>query len=130
MAISPEQIAELEAKHGSRIAHVKCARADVDGSPLWECVFRKPGRQEWKAYKRAIHNPAEIATAQEDLALKCAILPARADFDKLLDEWPAIPEAAAKAFDVLLGIDVEATGKGLPISAPASGDPTRTSRTD
>lgn len=120
MAITKEQIAELESKHGERIAHCKSAEkakqpegSMAEASPLWEAVFRKPTRAEWKGYKRQVHNPAEVADAQETLAIKCVIFPPREQFLALLEDWPAIPEVCSKAFDRLLGTEVEAaTEKG------------------
>ncbi len=118
--ISAEKLAELDAKYGAdKIAHVKAKRTRTEGEgeatvtlPIWECVFRKPTRAEWKAYKRAVHDKAELPDAQENLARKCAVEPHHQEFDALLEDWPAIPEAAVKAFDVLLGMEIEASGNG------------------
>lgn len=128
MPISPEDIKTLEEKHGERIAHVK-SRSSKDGAPLWECVFRKPTRAEWKHYKRQCHLPAEVADAQETLSVKCVVFPDRAAFDALLNAWPAIPESCVDVFNELLGIGVEAQEKGLGISASSSGNPSKHSRT-
>lgn len=107
MALSKQQIDELEAKHG-RIAHVKGAPlpGDEKGEPAWEIVLRKPRRAEYKVYRANVTK--EIPEATEYFILATCVYPATTDaLEALLDEWPGIPEASANACHKLAGIEVD-----------------------
>lgn len=102
--LTQEQINEFEAQH-KRIAHLVAK----DGA--WECVFRKPTRAEYRRFRSAINDPQQQSDAAERLARQLVVYPSPEAFDLLLEEWPAIPEAASKAFLALSGLNVEADGK-------------------
>ena len=98
--LTDEQLADLEAQHG-RIARVR------GQSNTWEVVFRKPSRAEYKQFRGRVNNPQLAADAQEQLARQCVVHPSKEAFDALLEDWPAIPEAASKAFSALMGLAVD-----------------------
>jgi len=102
--ITQEELDKLEATHG-RIAHLR------GKGGTWEIVLRKPNRAEYKQFRSRSNNPELAPDAQEQLARQCVVYPSRDAFDALLEEWPAIPEAASKAFSNLMGLAVEADSK-------------------
>lgn len=102
--LSDEQLSELEAKH-KRVARVR----SKDGE--WEIVLRRPTRAEYKQFRTRSHNPGTVADAQETLARQCVVYPSREAFDALLEEWPAIPEAASGAFSRLMGLAIDDDSK-------------------
>jgi hypothetical protein len=104
MALSQQQIDEFEAQH-KRIAHLR-GKDDT-----WEVVFRKPTRAEYRRFKSQINDPTQQSDAAEQLARQLVVYPSREAFDALLEDWPAIPEAASKAFLALSGMNTEADGK-------------------
>jgi hypothetical protein len=116
--LTEEQIAELDAKHG-RTAMVRSPGRGPDkkgGDPVppgtdWEVIFRKPRSAEYKRFRAANHNPALIADAQETLARQTVVYPSPEAFNALLEEWPAIPEAASKAFAHLMGLTADESSK-------------------
>ncbi len=106
-------------------------RAGIKPSPAWEVVFRKPTRLEYKAFKRSTSRPEQQSDAQEVLARSCIVAVAtgagptieiegqtsggvvtpaaaagavRKAFDALLEDYPAIPEAASTGFIALSGL--------------------------
>lgn len=103
--ITPEKLTELEALHG-RIAHLKSKTVDDKGNHAWEIVLRKPSRPEYKQFRAQSHNPNQIAEAQEILARKTVVYPSREEFDVMLDDWPALPEACGESFKLLTGLAV------------------------
>lgn len=98
--LSKEEIDKLEVAHG-RIAIVRARGAE------WEIVFRRPTRAEYKQFRTRLHNPQLAADAQEQLARQCVVHPSPEAFDRLLEEWPAIPEAASGAFSRLMGLAID-----------------------
>lgn len=136
-----ERLAELEAQHG-RIAHVRGKSEPVGkyaallaasrGGPTngageevapWEAVFRKPTRGEYKAFRSRAHNPSQKPEAQEILARNTIVWISSAPtatspqevgaaLATMLDDYPAIGEAAADAIGELAGIATDESGKG------------------
>jgi len=102
--VTDELLKELESKH-QRVCHLR----GRDGG--WEVVFRRPTRQEYKRFKASMHNPQLAPDAQEQLARQCVVHPSKEAFDALLEDFPAIPEAASEAFSRLMGLAVEADTK-------------------
>lgn len=102
--LSDEDIKKLEAEH-KRVAHLRGKNGE------WEVVFRKPSRAEYKRFRASSHNKDMAADAQETLARQCVVYPSREAFDALLEDWPAIPEAASNAFSRLMGLAVEDDSK-------------------
>jgi hypothetical protein len=112
VALTDEQFKALEAQYG-RIGRIK-SKAMKDGAPVWECVFRKPKRAEFKQFRARAHNPAQRADAQEQLARQCVVHPSKEAFDALLEDYPAIcdSEAATELFQRLMSDAVEESGEG------------------
>ena len=99
--VTQKQLDEFEATH-KRIAHLK----GKDGA--WEAVLRRPTRVEYKHYRAQMANPSQASDAQEHLFRKLCIVPSTIEgVDALLDEWPAIPEAAGKMLIKLMGLETE-----------------------
>jgi hypothetical protein len=107
MALSPEDIDALEDQH-KRIAVVRGkpypTRRNPDPGPSWECVFRKPSRAEYKRFRQLISNDATRSDAQEQMARACVVYPSPQAFDALLEDWPAIAEAASEKIGELVGL--------------------------
>lgn len=106
MSLTDEALAELETKH-KRIARVR-GKANADGSHPWEIVIRKPTRAEYKRFRSHVSNENTKADATELLVRAVVVFPTPDAFDALLEEWPAIPEAASEALLRLMGLAVEA----------------------
>lgn len=81
----------------------------ADGSPdyPYEVVFRKPTRAEYKQYRARSHNDQLKPDAQEALCRQCVVHPSVEAFDALLEDYPAIPEAASEALMRLTGMAAE-----------------------
>src|SRR5262245_9994016 len=94
--LTTEQLAELEAKH-EEIAYV------IGREDAWHCVFRRPKRMEWKAFRKNIVNPITATDAIEALAETTVVFPALAEFQKLLERYPGIPEACSEELAKLAG---------------------------
>lgn len=80
----------------------------------WEAVFRSPTRAQYKMFRANAHNSARVSDANETLARQTVVYPATpAEFDALLDRFPAIPEAMAndEEFRALTGVSVEEGAK-------------------
>lgn len=113
--LTQEQLDELETKHG-RIAHIRGktpAPTAKNPSPQcpWEVVFRKPKGTDYKYFRKLAHNPATVSDAQEWLARATVVYPSREAFDALLEDYPGIPEIAAKPLGELAGFAVEEAEK-------------------
>ena len=94
MSISSDEIKALEVTH-KRVAVVRSKHDD------WEVVYRRPTRQEYKRFRAmAQSNP----DAQEQLCRSIVVFPSKEAFDALLEDWPGIPEASAKAIMDLTGM--------------------------
>lgn len=102
--LSQDDIEKLKTQH-LRIAHV------VGKDNVWECVFRKPTRSEYKRFRAMAVNDAQKPEAQEWLAVQCVVYPTREGFDDLLNDYPAIPEGAAGELIALTGMAVNESSK-------------------
>lgn len=101
--LSDQQIQELEATH-KRVAVV------TGRGGTWQCAFRKPTRAEYKRFRTMATGDSK-ADAQEMLARATVVFPSLEAFDALLEDYPAIPEAAAGRIADLTGFAVEESGK-------------------
>ena len=112
MPFTPDQISTLEASYG-RILHI------TGSNDAWTIVLRKPKRTEYKQFRSKTHDPKQISDAQEILVRqiivgvdgqiaaaedKAALNLVREQFDKLLEEWPGIPEACGDSLQELVGM--------------------------
>lgn len=95
--------------------------------PPYEVAYRKPTPGEYEAFRAAANNAARVAKAQEILARATVIAvvvlgvqtihdgqrgsaqekAVREAFDKLLIDYPAIPEASAAGIGELAGLEKE-----------------------
>ena len=104
MPLSKEEIASLESTH-KRVAHI------IGRNGAWEVVLRKPTRAEYKRFRSMLHNDAQKADATESLARTCVVYPSREAFDSMLDEYPAIGDAAGGVLGELVGFTADQMGK-------------------
>jgi hypothetical protein len=104
MSITEEQVAALEAQHGE-IAVLRC--------PEFAVVFRKPTRTEHKMFRANVNNPARASDAQEILSKAIVVYPPPAEYEKLLDKFPGVPDSPAfsKAIMRLVRMSVEESEK-------------------
>lgn len=103
--LSQAELDELVVKHGEiwRLEGkaVNCKVKASDGSDKivdemrvpWEIVIRKPERKDYKLFRSNAQRPEKRDMAQEILLRSCLVSPLLKDFDRLLDEYPGIPEA-------------------------------------
>lgn len=103
--LTAEHLSELEAQY-KRIARVR----GKDGA--WEFVMRKPTRGEYKQFRARLNDDRTKSDAQDALVRVLCVYPSKEAFDALLEEWPAIPEAASEALLALMGMATEADLKG------------------
>lgn len=104
--LSPEQLAELEQKHG---------RIGVVSHPddkSWVVVLRKPKRAEYKMFRAHANNPQHAPDSQENLLKQTCVWSYPTALDPLLEEWPGIPEACGKTLAMLAGMSGLEQGKG------------------
>lgn len=85
----------------------------VGAGGRYECVFRAPTRGEYKMFRANCHNDARKADANEILARQIVVVPPAAEFERLLDRFPAIPEALASndEFKAMTGVTAEEGAK-------------------
>jgi preprotein translocase subunit Sss1 len=89
---TPDVLLALEQKHGT------IGVLTSEDTSSWACVLRKPTRKEYAAYKANASNPNKAADCQEHLLKSTLIIPSDYDaIERLLDEWPGIPEAFANS---------------------------------
>lgn len=103
--LDKDTLAKLEVDH-KRIAHV------VGKDQSWEIVLRKPSRAEYKMFRSRLNDDRLKADAQEALVRQLVVYPSKDAFDALVEDWPAIPEAASEAVARLMGLQTEADLKG------------------
>ncbi len=106
MALTPEQLAELETQHGD-LLHLH----HQDGK--WEVVFRKPKRSEYKRFRQQIGVESTKADAQEILCRTIVVYPSREAFDALLEDYPMIPDSpgVTAMLSRMMSGEVAAAGK-------------------
>jgi hypothetical protein len=105
-AMEKENLEELRAKHG-RVEHIEAE----DGA--WEVVIRAPTRQQYTAFKHALQDEVQKPRAVEMLFRAICVHPSEpAELDKLLDDFPAIPEACSDEIMALLGAKAKKRAKG------------------
>lgn len=102
--LTKEEFDELELKY-KRVARI----ADRNGN--WEVVMRKPSHAEYKRFRAMLHNEAQKPDAAENLARVCVVYPSRAEFDALLEDYPAIGDACGNALGELAGFTVDQSAK-------------------
>lgn len=104
--ISQEKLDALETQY-KRIGVV----THPDGKS-WAVVLRKPTRSEYKLFKANANNANTQSEAQEKLfKCTCVVPEGQPAIDALLEDWPGIPEACAKTFQMLLGMTGVEEGK-------------------
>lgn len=133
--LSDEQLAELEARFQRIYVHTaktperpRWASKDAPPpEPPFQVVFRKPQRKDYKTFRSQAANDGQRATAQENLAKATVIavvvgavqtvddgrnrVEVVQAFDKLLDDWSGIPEAAAARIGALIGLGEDESEK-------------------
>ncbi len=92
--LTEQQIADLREKHG-RVAHV------VGEDDAWEIVIKAPTREQYAAFKSALQDDVQKPKATELLFRKLVVFPE--NFDALLDQYPAIPDACSDDLLSLMG---------------------------
>jgi hypothetical protein len=81
--LTPEQVADLKEKHGSKLACVE--------SPSGPLVFRKPTRSEFDRWFDANHSDKANATKHARQLIKaCRVFPDEAALDAALDATPSL----------------------------------------
>lgn len=115
--LSKEEFGSLQVKY-RRVCQVTANGIDL--------VIRAPSRAEYRAFRSAMHNPASVADAQEDLVRDLVVWcngagdgEARAAFDALLDEYPALCENKAVSGEVQRFTGLEFASMGKASAAPA-----------
>lgn len=105
MALTQEQIDDLEQKHG-RIAVVRSQFRGKDGQPEWLVVLRKPNRGEYKMFRAQTANPAQKADAQETFIRQTCVFPDRLALDAMLEDFPGLAdsEGVTEACKALTGL--------------------------
>jgi hypothetical protein len=101
MAVTDEQL---------QAAKLKSARATqihiTVGVDVIDVVARPATRAEWKAYKALANDASQdkAASANEQLAIFCTLVPAGNDFVALLDRYPAAADIIAGQIKELSGL--------------------------
>jgi hypothetical protein len=81
--LTPEKIAELKEKHGSKLSAVM--------APKGVLVFRKPSRAEYDRWSDKTNaNRGEASSAARELAQCCLVTPDRDTFIAILEDAPSL----------------------------------------
>jgi hypothetical protein len=81
MEITPEAIAELEAKHGE---------VEVYESDFGSAAFRAANSKEWQRFLDEMNNDALKSRALKNLVFACCVAPERAEFDRFIERRPGL----------------------------------------
>lgn len=108
MAIDEKIIDEAKAKHGT-VLHL--VHADEDGGVLAEVLVKKPSRAAYKRFRAMSFDEKQRADAMETLMRDAVVYPAQAEWDAMLDVYPALCETFAKDVLALLGAGAKADAK-------------------
>lgn len=109
--ITKEILDGLREKH-KRIAHLKSSRnLEDDKTPEWEFVIRSPKRSEYKQFRSQVHNEARKAEATEILVRQLVIYPTSAEFEALMEDWPALCDGCGGTLNSLAGAEQVEEGK-------------------
>lgn len=100
-AVTDEALAELKAKHGERKV-LKLTTATPEG--VIEVAVLKPGRKEYERFRKQLGDDNKRDAALENLLRAQVLSPERAQFDALLDEFPALPEEFGKPLLTAIGL--------------------------
>jgi len=102
--LTDDQIRELKAKHGPKLAHFATELGDV--------VFRPPTRAEFERFVDE-GQTASKAGAMTTLVRSCVVLPTPAEFEQMLDRQPAYVLKFAIKIQDLAGNKAQLEGKEL-----------------
>jgi hypothetical protein len=121
LGMTPADLKALEARHGT------IGIVTAEDMTSWAVVLRKPTRKEYGTFKANANNPQKAADSQEHLLKTLAIVPSSYEaIEKLLDEWPGIPEAFANSGALAeltgsAGRDLEPSSRAFEQMAPILG---------
>lgn len=99
--VTDEALAALKAKHGERKV-LKLTTTTPDG--IVEIAVVKPGRKEYERFRKQLGDDNKRDGALESLLRAHVLSPERAQFDALLDEYPALPEEFGKPLLSAIGL--------------------------
>lgn len=102
--ITDDQEKELRAKY---------PRVRIIRLPEVEFAIRAPTRAEYRRCRAEMHNPASAPDAQEDLVRQIVVSPTREEFDRVLDDLPALCENKEVSATIreFTGMELRASGK-------------------
>lgn len=109
--MTEDQIKELKEKHGKRIAVVPIPATEWDEA--CEIVVKAPPRGEYKRFRKMLFDDTEKADALETLAKACVIHPELQQFQKMLDDRPALAETVGGKAAELAGAEGKVDAKKL-----------------
>lgn len=97
--IDPKLLEELKAKHGN----VVVLTAD---EACVQVACKRPDRATYKRFKVEIGDANKKTSALENLCLTCLVHPSREEFERLLDEMPALGDTfGAALWDKVVGAE-------------------------
>ena len=99
--VTDEQLEDLKAKHGARKV-LRLSTATPDGAI--EIAVLKHGRKEYERFRKQIGDDAKRDNALENLLKAHVLLPERAKFEELLEEFPALPEEFGRPLLSAIGL--------------------------
>lgn len=88
--MTDDKIQELKSKHGEKLKVIPIPATEFDAE--CEVVIKRPPRGEYKRFRAMLFDEEQKAMALETLARSCVVFPEAADFNKMLDERPALAE--------------------------------------
>jgi hypothetical protein len=84
-AIAPEQIEELEEKHGGDLL--------VLSTPFGDAAFRAAALPEWQRFTDEASDPASRGVAMRNLVNACCVAPERALFERMIARRPGLVQS-------------------------------------
>lgn len=109
--MTDEQISALKAKHGDKLKVIPIPATEFD--PECEVVIKRPPRGEYKRFRAMLFDEEQKAGALETLARSCVVYPEPAEFNKMLDERPALAETVGGKCAEFAGAEGKVDAKKL-----------------
>ena len=104
--LTEEQIVELKAKHGDKLAAVQCSAGDVVFKPAIRAAYDK-----WR--DKHFAEPLTQSDNARELCQGCLVSPTWAEFKALLDTMPALLMKCTDAIGELAGLSEQYSVKKL-----------------
>lgn len=98
--VTVEKLDELESKYPNGLAVVQ-----DDLKDRWALVLKTPTLNQYRQWKKNTFDPQKIVDANELIVDQCCVFPDRKEVQRLMDKYPAMPDACVDALARLCSAD-------------------------